>query len=152
MKHAYRAAILYFTLFALLLLLSGTWLFASKIGLTPEAVTLYYLGNEELFLMPKSPEGVLEVSLPHLGGMGLFIMVSAHFMLFAPKHRKKWAKSAAIILFIAALLDIFAPYAIINGFTIFSWVKLLAFFLLQGLALFLLWLVFLTALEGLVKK
>jgi len=152
MKQSYRAAILYFTLFALLLLLSGTWLFASKIGLTPEAVNLYYVGNEKLFHMPKSPEGVLEIALPHLGGMGLFIMVSAHFMLFAPKRRRQWAKTTAIILFIAALLDIFSPYAIINGLTIFSWVKLLSFFLLQGLALFLLWLVFLTAFEGIIKK
>ena len=152
MKQSYRAAIIYFTLFALLLLLSGTWLFVSKIGLTPNAVNLYYLGNEALFQMPKSPEGVLEIALPHLGGMGLFIMVSAHFMLFASAHRRRWAKTSAIILFAAAVLDILSPYAIINGLEIFSWIKLLAFFLLQGLALFLLWLIFLTAFEGIIEK
>ncbi len=151
MKNAYRAAILYFTFFAVMLLVSGTWLFATKIGLSPDAVTLYYLGNEALFQMPKSSEGLLEIVLPHLGGMGLFIMVSAHFMLFAPKNRHQWAKITAIILFTTALLDIFSPYAIINGFAFFNWVKLISFFLLQSLALFLLGLVFLSAFEGVVK-
>jgi hypothetical protein len=151
-KNAYRYAIAYFTLFGGLLLLSGFWLFALKIGFTPSHVAAYYLGDEALFTAPKSFAGLMESALPHLGGMGLFVMVTAHFLHFAPRKKKPGAKRMAVILFIAALLDIFSPFAIINGFAFFAWVKLASFFALQLLGLTLLWLVFSAAAIGIAQE
>lgn len=151
-KHAYRYAIAYFTLFGGLLLLSGFWLFSLKIGLTPSQVAAYYLGDPALYTAPKSFTGLMESALPHLGGMGLFVMVTAHFLHFAPRKKKRWAKTIAAALFIAAGLDIFSPFAIVNGFPLFAWVKLASFFILQLLGLALLWLVFSAAAQGIAQE
>jgi hypothetical protein len=151
-KNAYRYAIAYFTLFGGLLLISGFWLFALKIGFTPSQVAAYYLGDPSLFTAPKSFTGLMESALPHLGGMGLFVMVTAHFLHFAPKKKKRGAKKMAVALFVAALLDIFCPFAIINGFALFAWVKLAAFAALQLLGFALLWLVFSAAAQGIARE
>jgi hypothetical protein len=142
MHQSYRIAIAYFVLFGTLLLASGAVLFFNKIGFSYEAVQNYYLGSETLFTTPKSSYGLLEVALPHLGSMGLFIMVTGHFLLFSDKRRKQLATKVVIALFIAALLDIFSGFLIVQGLELFVWVKLAAFALLQLLGLFLLWLLF----------
>jgi len=139
MKRAYRYSVLYFTLFGLLLLLSGLWLFALKIGFTPEDVTAYYLGSADTMQQAKSHYGLLETALPHFGAMGLFIMVTGHFFLFAPKHRQSYIRPIVILLFVAALLNILSPFGIIAHWSIFIWVKIIAFILLQLLGLYLLW-------------
>lgn len=142
MHQSYRYAIAWFVLFGTLLLLSGMVLFFSKIGFSYESVQSYYLGSEALFSAPKSSYGLLETALPHLGSMGLFIMVTGHFLLFSDKRRKQLATKVVIALFIAALLDIFSGFLIVQGLELFVWVKLAAFAVLQLLGLFLLWLLF----------
>ncbi|MCJ7764519.1 MAG: hypothetical protein MUP09_01080 [Thiovulaceae bacterium] len=152
MHQSYRFAIAYFVLFGTLLLLSGMLLFFSKIGFSYEAVQSYYLGNEALFSAPKSSYGLLEVALPHLGSMGLFIMVTGHFLLFSKKRKKRLATKVVIALFIAALLDIFSGFFIVEGLIFFIWVKLAAFAVLQLLGLFLLWLLFSAVWQGITAK
>jgi hypothetical protein len=125
MHSAYRTAIGYFALFGLLLLGSGAVLFFSKIGFSPEAVTLYYLGNDES--AGKSAYGLLETAVPHLGAMGLFIMVLGHFMLFAPKKPKQHAVKLTMALMVAAALDIVSGPMIAAGYTFGVWIKLVAF-------------------------
>lgn len=125
MYSAYRTAIGYFALFAFLLLGSGALLFVSKIGLSPEAVTHYYLGDAHT--AGKSTYGLLETAVPHLGAMGLFIMVLGHFMLFAPQKAKHRAIKLTMLLLIAAALDIAAGPIISAGVTSWVWIKLLAF-------------------------
>lgn len=142
MKSAYRFSVAYFSLFGILLLLSGLWLFGSKIGLTPDTVSAYYLGSKEAFIQPKSTHGLLEIAVPHLGAMGLFIMVSVHFLIFAPKERRRFSLLLSITFFTAALLDIFVPFAIIAGFPSFVWIKIVALITLQLLGLYLLWIIF----------
>ena len=88
MKKSYRYAIAYFTLFGFLLLASGIWLFALKIGFSVDAITAYYLGSEAAYTQPKSVHGLFEVALPHLGSMGLFIMVTGHFLIFTPSKER----------------------------------------------------------------
>jgi hypothetical protein len=127
-------------------------LFFSKIGFSYGAVESYYLGSEALFSAPKSSYGLLEVALPHLGSMGLFIMVTAHFLLFSDKRKKQLATKVVIALFIAALLDIFSGFFIVGGISQFIWVKLAAFAVLQLLGLFLLWLLFSAVLQGITAK
>ena len=128
MHTAYRTAIVYFTLFGLLLLASGTGLFAAKIGFTPESVMQYYHGGTES--AAKSFEGLAEVAVPHLAGMGLFIMVTGHFMLFAPKAAKRKAVRTVLWLFAAALAEIAAGFFIAEGNSVFVWFKLSGFVLL----------------------
>ncbi|MDA3946372.1 MAG: hypothetical protein PF439_06805 [Helicobacteraceae bacterium] len=152
MHQSYRYAIAYFLLFGTLLLASGAVLFFSKIGFSYEAVQSYYLGSKALFSTPKSSYGLLEVALPHIGSMGLFIMVTAHFLLFASKERKRQAVKPAIALFVVALLDIFSGFLIVEGWSFFIWVKLAAFALLQLLGFYLLWLLFSAIWQGVAVK
>lgn len=151
MHQSYRFAIIYFTLFGILLLLSGALLFVNKLGLTVESVTTFYLGSTTSFSQAKSNFGLLETALPHLGGMGLFIFVSGHFLLFSPKKEKNRVVLPLIALFIAALLDIGSGFLIIHGWHFFVVVKILAFLLLQGLGLYILALIFLSALKSIKK-
>ena len=152
MHQSYRVAIAWFALFGALLLASGMVLFLSKIGFSYEAVKSYYLGSETLFINPKSSYGLLETALPHLGSMGLFIMVTGHFLLFSDQRKKRLAKKTVVFLFIAALLDIFSGFLIVEGWTFFVWVKLLAFGMLQLLGLYLLWLLFSAVWQGITAK
>ena len=152
MQQSYRYAIAYFALFGALLLASGAVLFFSKIGFSYEAVQSYYLGSEALFSAPKSSYGLLETALPHLGSMGLFIMVTGHFLLFSDKRKKRLAAKLVIALFIAALLDIFSGFLIVQGLASFIWAKLAAFAVLQILGLYLLWLLFGAVWQGITAK
>ena len=151
MHQSYRFAIPYFTIFGVLLLLSGATLFISKLGISYESVSTFYLGNVEQFSQPKSSYGLLETALPHLGAMGLFIFVSAHFMLFTPKKARQRALVPALVLFVAALLDIGSGFLIIQGWTFFVSVKIIAFLTLQTVGLYLLFLVFKSTLTSLQK-
>ncbi len=148
MHQSYRIAIAYFTVFGALLLISGAFLFVSKLGISYESVQMFYLGNKAQFTQPKSAYGLLETALPHLGGMGLFIFVTGHFLLFTTKKQKQRAIKPVVILFIAALLDIGSGFLIVQGLTFFIWIKLLSFLLLQLLGLYLLWLLFSTVWQG----
>jgi len=139
MHRAYRIAIGYFALFGLLLLISGGWLFLSKIGFSAGNVTLYYLGSDSV--AGKSAYGLLETAVPHLAAMGLFIMVAVHFLLFAPGYAKKRAAKLAVALFSAAAADIASGSVIAAGFPAFSWLKLTAFAALLALSTWLLLLI-----------
>ena len=139
MHRAYRFAIGYFALFGMLLLVSGGWLFTAKIGLTPDAVALYYQGSDTV--AGKSAYGLLETAVPHLGAMGLFIMVAAHFMLFAPRHAKHRARLLALALFAAAAADILTGTLVASGQSFWVWIKLLAFGTLMLLGTYLLLLI-----------
>lgn len=151
MHQSYRFAIAYFALFGALLLISGAVLFFNKLGLSYESVELFYLGNQSYFIQPKSAYGLLETALPHLGAMGLFIFVTGHFLLFASKKQKHKAVKPVIFLFIAALLDIASGFLIVQGWTFFIWIKIVAFLLLQTIGLYLLFIVFKNTLESINK-
>lgn len=132
-------------LFALTLislqLASGIWLFVEKFGLIPSQVYLYFAGDAENFIMPKSLEGLLETAVPHFLAISTTIFVYAHFLLFTDviSQNKKFLLITA--LFITAMIDIFSPLGIIYEYEIFAWTKVLAFWsfeFLMGLLLFVL--------------
>jgi len=148
---SYRFAIAYFTIFGALLLASGAALFVSKLGVTYESVASFYLGSKSAFSQPKSTYGLLETALPHLGAMGLFIFVTGHFILFTTKAQKQKAIKLVILLFLAALLDIGSGFLIVQGLTLFIWVKITAFFLLQLIGLYLLFIVLKSTLSSIQK-
>jgi len=148
MHQSYRYAIAYFAIFGALLLISGAILFVSKLGLSYESVSLFYLGNKEQFCQPKSAYGLLETALPHLGAMGLFIFVTGHFLLFSSKAQKHKAILPIKLLFIAAFLDILSGFLIVEGFHFFIWIKIISFLLLQLLGLYLLFVLFNNVIKG----
>jgi len=142
LQQAYKYTVLYFLLFSLLLLLSGILLFGEKIGFSQEAILLYYLGDEERFLIAKSMSGILKVVLPHIFAFGLFGMVVLHFVVFTQSNRSKYMKFFIYAFFTLSLLEIFTPLLIINGFETFAYFKLISFFLFEFLVLLLLWILF----------
>ena len=122
-------------------LASGIWLFVEKFGLIPSQVYLYFAGDAENFIMPKSIEGLLETAVPHFLAISTTIFVYAHFLLFTNviSQNKKFLLITA--LFITAMIDIFSPFGIIYGYEIFAWMKVIAFWsfeFLMGLLLFVL--------------
>ena len=122
-------------------LLSGIWLFVEKFGLTPSEVTLYFAGDAESFIMPKSFEGLLETAVPHFLAISTTIFVYAHFLLFTDVISRNKKFLLITSLFIAALIDIFSPLGIIYGYAFFAWAKVIAFWsfeFLMGLLIFVL--------------
>ncbi len=137
MYAAYRAAIVYFVIFGLFLLGSGLSLFLNKIGYCADDISLYYLGNGTR--SAKSVSGLMETAVPHLGAIGFFVMVAAHFMLFASKKAKLHAVKIATILFAASMLDILCGFFILQHDSVWIWIKLASFtvFMVAGVYLLL---------------
>ena len=64
--------------------LTNALLYFNKMGLGYDSVVSYYRGSEELFLSPRSYQGLLEVSHFHLFAMGMLLLVLTHLVLFVP--------------------------------------------------------------------
>ncbi|QSZ41879.1 hypothetical protein GJV85_07080 [Sulfurimonas aquatica] len=142
MQLIYKYAILYFLLFSLALLVSGLVIFDDKIGLSYQSVLDYYLGNEEKFIVAKSPQGLLKIILPHIFSFGLFVMVILHFLAFT-KHAKN--KNVSILIyatFFVSFLELASPFLILQGVEFFAYVKIISFVTFEFLILYALWLVF----------
>lgn len=142
MIQAYKYSILYFLVFSLLLILSGTLLFEEKIGFSIAGILNYYLGNEETFTQPKSALSILKTVLPHIFAFGLFCMVILHFLIFTKNRNTKKAKILIYLIFITSFLELATPFLIIDGYEFFAYIKLLSFFLFEGLILYIAWLLF----------
>lgn len=65
MHRAYKISILYFSLFTLLLLMSGIMIFEAKIGFDVQRALGYYIGNKELFVAAKTNGGILKWLCSH---------------------------------------------------------------------------------------
>lgn len=131
----------------LLQLLSGIWLFAEKFGLNPSEVYVYYAGNKEAYILPKSFEGLLETAVPHLIAVSTTIFVYAHFLLFTQVISDDKKLMLILSLFISAMANIFSPFGMLYGYEIFAWLKVLAFWSFEGLMGLLLYLLFLAGLK-----
>jgi len=142
MTQAYKHSLLYFLLFSLLLLVSGTLLFEHKIGFSVASVSSYYLGNEESFTAAKTISGILKIILPHIFAFGLFLMVTLHFLVFTDKRGIKATRVLIYLLFSSAFLEIFSPFFILFGLEVFSYLKIFSFFMLETLTLYGIWLLF----------
>lgn len=142
MQKAYKLSILYYLLFSLLLIVSAVMLFEHKIGFSFSGVLEYYIGNEEKFISSKDSASILKVVLPHIFVFGLLALVLMHFVVFTEHRYKKSTILLIYMTFITALLEIFTPFLIVSGFEFFAYVKLLSFFLLLALVLYIAWLLF----------
>ncbi|MDD9872459.1 MAG: hypothetical protein OXU65_02995 [Deltaproteobacteria bacterium] len=134
-----------YALFVAGLWLTNALLYFQKMGLTPDSVTAYYLGDEDRFLPPRSYQGMLEIAHFHLFAMGMLILVMTHLALFTPLANRVKAWLIALP-FAAALLGEGAGWLVRFVHPAFAWVKIGGFLLLQGslaaLILLSLWAVF----------
>ena len=142
MKHIalYSLPIRYMLIYVILILMSGVWLFLLAQGYESSESIISTLKNLIISPAEKSLHGLVEVAAPHLFAMGTLIFVVAHFMLFSTKVSPKISLRVSMLLFIFALLDIFAYFAISLGLVVSGWIKLAAlsgfvllFLLLLGL-------------------
>jgi hypothetical protein len=118
------------------LYVAGLWvtnalLYFEKMNLTPDSVVSYYRGNEEIFLNPRSYQGMLEVAHFHLFAMGMLLLVLTHLMLFVPLRGglKAWLIA---LPFLSAALDEGAGWLVRFAHPAFAWLKIAGFLLLQG--------------------
>lgn len=111
--------------------LTNALLYFQKMGLTPSSVVSYYRGNEEIFLSPRSYQGMLEVSHFHLFAMGMLLLVLTHLMLFVPLRNATKAWLIALP-FLAAALDEGAGWLVRFGHPAFAWLKIVGFLALQA--------------------
>jgi len=119
-----------YSIYVGLLWVTNAALYFQKMSLTPSSVVAYYHGNEELFLQPRSYQGLLEVSHFHLFAMGMLLLVLTHLMLFVPLRNgiKAWLIA---LPFAAALLDEGAGWLVRFASPDFAILKVLGFLLLQ---------------------
>ncbi len=144
MHSAYKASILYFAVFTMLLLVSGYMIFESKIGFSAESALEYYIGNEDKFMVAKSSAGILKLVLPHIFAFAILSMVVIHFIAFT-----KYKNSKAVLLLIYTILisqtfEIFAPFAVINISSYFIYLKLASFFIYMTLIPMVLYILFIS--------
>jgi hypothetical protein len=73
-----------FLTYTFILWVTNAGLYFSKMSLDPASVVDYYLGNEELYLQPRSLVGLLEVLHFHSFAMGILLLTLTHLLLFVP--------------------------------------------------------------------
>lgn len=132
-----RTILLFFYAYFLLHWGTGILMFREKLGFAYTSVVRYYLGDPELFMNPRSFAGLLEVTHFHLFAMGLFFVVFTHLLLYPP-FRPGLKRVLTWLLALAILGDIAAGWLVRYVAAPFAWLKLGAFWLLQGVSLLLL--------------
>jgi len=125
----YAIPIRYMLIYVVFILISGLWLFFLSQGLDSSGSVISTLKNVIASPAAKSVEGLVEVVTPHLFSIGTLIFVTAHFMLFSTKVSQKVSLKVAMLLFVFALFDIFAYFAITFGLLVSGWIKLLSMLL-----------------------
>jgi hypothetical protein len=134
--------------------LTNALLYFQKMGLNPASVVSYYRGNEEIFLSPRSYQGMLEVSHFHLFAMGMLLLVLTHLMLFVPLRNSTKAWLIALP-FLSAGLDEGGGWLVRFAHPAFAWLKIAGFLLLQGSLLALmvisLWAIFVGSSENYIS-
>ncbi len=142
MTQAYKVSILYFLVFALILLLSTLLVFEHKIGFSIQSITTYYVGDTQNYIPAKTYLGILKTTSPHFVAIGLFCMVLLHFLVFSKSKHKQRTKLLVYGVFVSALFEICSPFFILFELEVFAYIKLLSLALLEVLLLYTLWLLF----------
>jgi hypothetical protein len=119
-----------YALYVIALWVTNALLYFNKMSLSYASVVSYYRGNEDLFLSPRSYQGLLEVSHFHLFAMGMLLLVLTHLMLFVPLRNgtKAWLIA---IPFLSGFLDEGASWLVRFVHPHFAWLKIAGFLLLQ---------------------
>ncbi len=119
-----------YVLYVAALWVTNALLYFAKMSLSYESVVSYYRGNEELFLSPRSYQGLLEVSHYHLFAFGMLLLLMTHLMLFIPV-KSSWKVWLISVPFLAGFLDEGASWLVRFGHPGFAYLKIAGFLLLQ---------------------
>lgn len=123
-KSLLYAVVLFFALSTILFTLVSFFLFAVKVGLTPQSVSEYYLGNPQKFMKPKSLSLLLEAVAPHLLAMSLYVFALVHLAFFTNLRRRiLWS----VLLFSCALIENLSTLLIRFLWEGFSYLKIASF-------------------------
>ncbi len=134
----YRIPIAYMILFTLLILGTGIWLFFLSQGLAGSEGLIATIDKVIHSPEAKSLHNFIEVATPHMFAIGALIFVVAHFMLFSTNITQRTSLMVSMLLFLFFLFNIFSYGAILLGFIISGWIKLLSMALFVGTFLVLL--------------
>ena len=126
-----KVLILLFLSLLVLLLLTSIALFAMKIGVEPQDIVRYYIGDEESFIAKKSFEGLLETTVPHLFAVTTTIFILIHLLLFTKY--KKYSTPLFLGLSISFILDLTSGYFLMMNLSLFALVKFISFLLFEML-------------------
>ena len=129
-----KTIIAFFYGYFLLHWMTGILMFREKIGFSLADVTRYYLGDPEMFINPRSFQGLLEVTHFHLFAMGLFFVIFTHLLMFSGL-RASIQRTLTWLLAVAIIGDLAAGYLVRFVAPGFAWIKLGAFWMLQGVSL-----------------
>ncbi len=116
--------VLFLALSTVLFTVIGFFLFVAKMGITPQSVSEYYLGNPERFMKPKSLPTLMKVVSPHLLAMGVYVLALTHLAFFTNLRKKVlWTLS----LFSLALAENLSGPLIRYVWEGFSYLKIFSF-------------------------
>ncbi len=125
--------VLIFSFSSLLFLLINLIMFYTKLSFNPENIYYYYNGNEELFIKGKSFESIISVLALHIVSGGVFVFVLSHFYIFT----EFIYKGIAIYLsFVSTIIEFLSGFFIKMGLFIFTYIKLISFFMMEFLLAF----------------
>ncbi|MCS7084001.1 MAG: hypothetical protein NZL90_03315 [Aquificaceae bacterium] len=123
-----------FAIFSIVFLLVSALNFFLKMGFSAQGVKNYYLGNSELFLKPKSMEGIMKVFYPHIIAMAIYSLSLSHLLAFT-KLSKFIALTIGIVVFLFSFLDNLSSILILLSGA-FAYLKLISFAVFETFALF----------------
>jgi hypothetical protein len=125
-----QTIVVLYSAYVFLLWITNALLYFQKMSLTPASVVSYYLGNEEQFLLPRTYQGLLEVSHFHLFAVGMLLLVLTHLMLFIPVRQglKAWLIA---VPFVSGILSECGGWLVRFASPHFAWLKIGGFLLLQ---------------------
>ncbi len=115
---------------------TGILMFREKLGFSYASVVRYYLGDPDMFMNPRSFQGLLEVTHFHLFAMGLFFVVFTHLLLFTG-YAQGIKRLLVWLLGLALAGDMAAGWLVRYLAESFAWLKLGSFWLLQTSSLLL---------------
>lgn len=131
-----KAIVCCFLVYVAVLWVTNAALYFSKMSLYPASVVAYFRGDESRFIEPRSLIGLLEQLHFHSFAMGILLLTLTHLLLFVPLglRVKAWGICLAFASGVAGEL---AGWGVRYLHPAFSYLKIGAFLLLQGVILFL---------------
>jgi hypothetical protein len=132
---AIKFIIIFFSFFTLVFIVFNFFIFYIKLGLTPESIKDYYLGNPERYAKPKTLEGLFKVFYPHLLSMALYSFTVAHLLLFT-ELKKVISLTIGLILFVSSFLDNLSGLFIRFFNESFVYLKMVSFIIFELFSLF----------------
>lgn len=132
----FRAVIWMFAVFLLLQVGSAAVLFVQKLGLSPDSIARFYLGDEATFAQPKTLAGMMKVTVPHLLAIPLVLFITVHLVGCVGLVRRKPFAVAARLVFAFTLFGIAAGYGVRFIAPEIALAKLIAFVGLEAMLLF----------------